>query len=161
MIVLRSGSITLPQGIVQIEAAPNSILHFDATAPAPDLAVGDVITIAGVTPSGFNGNYRIDSITNSRTFVTNVAHSTTFTDTDNPVFPTYNTVRGLTVTAASEGTIYPADRCTWRQEYREGSGYSIIDGTFYQGAGTIPSIPIIAAELGYIGKSGRFVKIAD
>ena len=54
-------------------------------------------------------------------------------------------------------TIYPADRCTWKQFQLE-RGYGIGSVEFYPGNAT--AIDIVAAQLGYIGKSGRFVEIA-
>ena len=60
----------------------------------------------------------------------------------------------------AELLIYPADMCTWYTSVRAEGGYEIHNAQFWNGASTTPThIPF--PELGYIGKSGRFVKIAD
>ena len=69
--------------------------------------------------------------------------------------------RGTTTTV---GTIYPADRCSWVQTYdggTEGIGhYEINGGMFYPGnAGAVALGDNI--ELGFVGKSGRFVPITE
>ena len=55
-------------------------------------------------------------------------------------------------------TLYPADRCTWRQHSLGARGYGAANVQFYPG--NAAAIDIVSAELGYIGKSGRFVEIA-
>ena len=56
-------------------------------------------------------------------------------------------------------SIHPADRCTWTQTAASAGGYAIADAEFYPAIGTAP-IAITNAQLGFIGKSGRFVEIA-
>ena len=60
----------------------------------------------------------------------------------------------------SDGTFYPADRCTFRTEYSSTIGsYTIVASptpTFYPGVGTNVTINR-PATLGYLGKTGRFV----
>ena len=66
----------------------------------------------------------------------------------------------LGTTTAGAQTIYPADRCTWVQATRtDGMGYSIASASFYPGNAAATVIP--NPRLGYIGKSGRFVEIAN
>ena len=58
-----------------------------------------------------------------------------------------------------QGTIYPADRCTWQQRYLNDQ-YDIETAIFYPGH----AAPIALGDnvtLGFIGKSGRFVPITD
>ncbi len=64
----------------------------------------------------------------------------------------------FTATETADYTIYPADRCTWEQR-TDPTGYGIDDGVFYPG--NVVGVPLFDAELGFIGKSGRFVKIAN
>ena len=65
--------------------------------------------------------------------------------------------------ASSNRTIYPADRCSWRQADNTGGGYSINTVTFYPGNTTATDLSGSGTSnmLGYIGKSGRFVAISN
>ena len=66
----------------------------------------------------------------------------------------------LGTNTSGDQTIYPADRCTWEQETRtNGQGYSINNASFHPGNAAATTIP--SPRLGYIGKSGRFVEIAN
>ena len=57
------------------------------------------------------------------------------------------------------GVIYPADLCTWEQVDNGGfNGYDITNVLFY---GTGTGVAKTGCELGFIGKSGRFVQITD
>ena len=60
----------------------------------------------------------------------------------------------------SEGYIYPADRCRWQSTFDTDSNqYDISNAQFYNGNqndGVTLGVPV---QLGYIGKSGRFVAI--
>jgi len=59
----------------------------------------------------------------------------------------------------SAGVIYPADSCTWKEAASaSGNGYTINTANFY---GTGSAVSITGPILGFIGKSGRFVKISD
>ena len=62
------------------------------------------------------------------------------------------------------GRIFPADRCTWVEQVPTGGrGYSITNAFFYTGlSGTEgeTATSIGDPELGFIGKSGRFVEIS-
>jgi hypothetical protein len=60
----------------------------------------------------------------------------------------------------SSGVIYPADRCSWKQAAASGGGYSINTAKFYDGA-TAGGAALTGPELGYIGKTGRFVKTSS
>ena len=54
--------------------------------------------------------------------------------------------------------IYPADRCTWVQVDNGGAGgYDITTVNFYPGNAV--AVALTGCELGYISKTGRFVKI--
>ena len=65
-----------------------------------------------------------------------------------------------TIVSSTTRHIYPADRCSWDQFTREGGGYQIDNAIFYDGVSSA-LIRILEPELGFIGKSGRFVQIAD
>ena len=61
---------------------------------------------------------------------------------------------------------YPADRCVWQtSQIPNRNGYEVHDVVFYTGATNATNAPVTIqlddAELGYIGKSGRFVKITE
>ena len=60
-------------------------------------------------------------------------------------------------------TLFPADRCTWRQETTSGGGYSIDVVLFYPGNTNATDLTgtNLSNRLGYIGKSGRFVAISN
>ena len=66
----------------------------------------------------------------------------------------------MLVVKDSSGVIYPADRCTWVESAAAGGGYSIGTAKFYDGA-TAGGTALTSPELGFIGKSGRFVKISS
>lgn len=59
--------------------------------------------------------------------------------------------------------ILPADRCTWREPEYNGTNYDLNLVVFYEGDGTnvafseIDNANVDSVELGFIGKSGRFV----
>jgi len=59
-----------------------------------------------------------------------------------------------------ETSIFPADRCTWRVGPDGDRGYRIDQAVFYNGVAA-NGVPIADPALGYIGKSGRFVEIAN
>ena len=61
--------------------------------------------------------------------------------------------------AGITGNIHPADRCTWSSAYSStAEQYEITNAQFYPG--NAAAIAISNAELGFIGKSGRFVAIS-
>lgn len=63
----------------------------------------------------------------------------------------------LVIKDTATDTIYPAETCTWVQTEGQGGGYDITTvKTYISGS----AVAIAAAELGFIGKSGRFVKIS-
>jgi len=63
----------------------------------------------------------------------------------------------MLVIKSSSGAIHPADLCVWTQVEVDG-GYEITNAGFY---GTSTLTPLgVGCELGYIGKSGRFVKMS-
>ena len=74
-------------------------------------------------------------------------------------------IRGSLATAF-EGVVqtqihnFPADRCVWSQSYDANERSYTITGARFFGNGST-SAAIQNAELGYIGKSGRFVPITD
>jgi len=58
----------------------------------------------------------------------------------------------------SAGVIYPADMCTWEESANGGSaGYNVFNVNFY---GTGAAVAKTGCVLGYISKTGRFVKIS-
>jgi hypothetical protein len=63
----------------------------------------------------------------------------------------------LVIKDTATNTIYPAETCTWVEIPSTGSGYDIGTVKTYI-SGT--AVAIAAAELGYLGKSGRFVKMS-
>ena len=79
----------------------------------------------------------------------------------------------FTETGLADGDIriFPADRCIWAQittvdsDSNPTGGYSIDDAAFigltHSSAGNGSYIPLTSAQLGYIGKSGRFVAISN
>ena len=76
-------------------------------------------------------------------------------------------IRG-TLSTAYEGIVagptvfhnFPADRCVWAQSYSQTTQqYTITSARFF--GNTSPGAAIGNAELGYIGKSGRFVPITQ
>ena len=60
-------------------------------------------------------------------------------------------------------TIFPADRCTWRQVDDADGGYSIDVVLIYPGNTNARDLTgtDLSNMLGYIGKSGRFVAISN
>lgn len=62
----------------------------------------------------------------------------------------------LVIKDTATDTIYPAETCTW-VEISVAGGYDIGTVKTYI-SGT--AVAIAAAELGYLGKSGRFVKMS-
>jgi len=56
----------------------------------------------------------------------------------------------------SSDVTYPAQLCTWVEVEVDG-GYTITTAKFY---GTGSAVALTGTDLGYIGKSGRFVKIS-
>ena len=83
------------------------------------------------------------------------ATTLTATDGDDYVITGYNAIDD----ADLDTYIWPADRCRWRVSPDARAGYEIHDAQFYPGNGA--PVSITNAELGFIGKSGRFVRIAN
>ena len=54
------------------------------------------------------------------------------------------------------GRIHPADRCIWTQSQETGTSNYVIANAFFV-AGNATYNAIANPELGYIGKTGRFV----
>ena len=70
------------------------------------------------------------------------------------------TVAGFGIRAGRSAN-FPADRCVFEVDQVSG-GYNLGGATFYDGQASAPAALITAdldAQLGYIGKSGRFVAI--
>ena len=73
--------------------------------------------------------------------------------------------------ASGDTRIFPADRCVWSQVDDSTGGYSIDNASFVglthtpggSGAGEATGryVLLTDAQLGYIGKSGRFVAISN
>ena len=70
--------------------------------------------------------------------------------------------------AAGGFKLFPADRCTWDYEYSNNQ-YDIMNAEFFLGASTTGEPTAVVGlngtnrrvSLGFIGKSGRFVEIAN
>ena len=73
--------------------------------------------------------------------------------------------RGIPAASGNNFNIFPADRCTWRQvDTTEFSGgYSITAARFIGLGGDTANTALTLSnpELGFIGKSGRFVAISN
>ena len=56
--------------------------------------------------------------------------------------------------------LFPADRCVWNQgDATNREGYRIDTAYFFPG--NADAVQVMNPQLGYIGKSGRFVEIAQ
>jgi hypothetical protein len=65
----------------------------------------------------------------------------------------------MVIKSESTGVIYAADLCSWKEiASASGNGYTI-NTAFHYGTGS--AVTIANPVLGFIGKSGRFVKISD
>ena len=64
----------------------------------------------------------------------------------------------MMVIKSVDGFIYPADRCVWQQT-TSGDSWAI-ELAKYEPATGAP-VDIKGAQLGYIGKSGKFIPITD
>ena len=65
-----------------------------------------------------------------------------------------------TLTGGATGVIFPADRCTWTYgTYNEASNTYVVEDAAV--IGSTKSYLITNAELGFIGKSGRFVPMTQ
>lgn len=60
----------------------------------------------------------------------------------------------------SDGTIYPADRCSWKSNYSTADQQYLITDAMFYGLGASATTLNTPAQLGFIGKSGRFVAIS-
>ncbi len=70
----------------------------------------------------------------------------------------------MLVIKLSNGNTYPADTCVWRTEQLSTGGYRLTHFTPNLGSVAVGAAPADApagAELGYIGKSGRFVAYTE
>ena len=119
------------------------------------------------TVANSNPGYNTGAITNVRRVVTNglvfyaldAANAPNQTNVNN-YFTLEFHIPDIVDNATVGGDIFPADRCTWTQEIGpDGRGYAITNAAFWSGDGS--SQIIQNPKLGYIGKSGRFVEIAN
>lgn len=70
----------------------------------------------------------------------------------------------MLVIRAANGNIYPADRAVWRIAEVTGGGYKLTHFTANAASVATNANPAAATagdELGYIGKSGRFVAYTE
>ena len=80
---------------------------------------------------------------------------------------TETNVADRAISGNGSSTFYlPADRCSWQITSHTGGGYEIANVYFYGGNETgeqlaQPANITINASFGYIGKSGRFVELAQ
>ena len=64
------------------------------------------------------------------------------------------------VSESPQGTIYPADRCTWIQaDSATGNGYTLMSANYLSFDTHVPLGNDV--DLGIIGKSGRFVALTN
>ena len=61
---------------------------------------------------------------------------------------------------ANESHLFPADKCVWGQIYDGTAREYQIQGAYFF-SGNVNAVQIQNPQLGYIGKSGRFVEIAS
>lgn len=70
----------------------------------------------------------------------------------------------MLVIQLANGNTYPAETCVWRTASVAAGGYQLTHltvGTPTVAVGTAPLTAPTGAELGYIGKSGRFVAYTE
>ena len=70
----------------------------------------------------------------------------------------------MLVIQTAVGNTYPAETCVWRTAAVAGGGYKLTHlsiGTPTVAVGAAPSAAPSGAQLGYIGKSGRFVAYTE
>lgn len=70
----------------------------------------------------------------------------------------------MLVIQLANGNTYPAETCVWRTEQLSTGGYRLTHFTPNSGSVAVGASPANApsgAELGYIGKSGRFVAYTE
>ena len=60
---------------------------------------------------------------------------------------------------SGETHLFPADKCVWGQIYNGTTRQYEIQGAYFF-SGNVTAVQIQDPQLGYIGKSGRFVEIA-
>jgi hypothetical protein len=72
------------------------------TTTATNAAVGDLITVAGVTPTGYNGTFVVTAVSNTSPFTVSYANATTGAQT---VAGTVSLSSQASVTARSAGTV--------------------------------------------------------
>ncbi len=77
--VADSGTVPLVAPTVAITAATSGPTSFTITAAGHGRVAGDRITIAGVTPSGYNGNWTVDSVAGNDIVVSSNANPGTGT----------------------------------------------------------------------------------
>jgi hypothetical protein len=70
----------------------------------------------------------------------------------------------MLVIKLSNGNVYPAETCVWRTTQVTTGGYQLTHltvGSPTIAVGVAPAVAPTGAELGYIGKSGRFVAYTE
>ena len=70
----------------------------------------------------------------------------------------------MLVIKLSNGNVYPAETCVWRTAQVTTGGYQLTHLTVGSPTIAVSATPAVAptgAELGYIGKSGRFVAYTE
>lgn len=105
---------TIPTGVSSkaISAAASTSTTMTITATAHGLSVGDRITIAGVTPSGYNGNWTVATVPDVNTI--------TITDASNPG---PGTVFGTLIIAALPILIYRVNQTGLTTETERSASY--------------------------------------
>lgn len=70
----------------------------------------------------------------------------------------------MLVIKLSNGNVYPAETCVWRTTAVSNGGYKLTHLTIGSptiAVGAAPAAAPAGAQLGYIGKSGRFVAYTE
>jgi hypothetical protein len=70
----------------------------------------------------------------------------------------------MLVIKLSNGNVYPAETCVWRTTAVSSGGYKLTHLTIGSptiAVGSAPAAAPTGAQLGYIGKSGRFVAYTE
>ena len=67
-VAFLKGNESVEQASVAVSGATRALQKITFTVTAHGRAINDIVTIAGVTPSGYNGTYRIIEVVNANSF---------------------------------------------------------------------------------------------
>ena len=146
-----ASSITISRPTYSIKSALStatsvgSIISFKTAEPFNgDFLVGDIVTVSGVTQSGFNGQYAIGAITSDSKFevtATNILSTTTINLTTTS-FATISSIL-TAINALSEG--YPTVEF-WKPDFEPGALTTATDGGSWNSLGIAPNNSIIDGD---------------